>query len=155
MLKTLLAGLLPALALAVAAACAGDDPTPAPTGAPPIRSATPSPGPTTPEPAGVVVTFLVAGREEYRILLTDAADIAIARRLLAGDTAPAIPNGLVLRDGPGENLGYSWHIDPESVEFADLAIEVCDGLPSDVEKAASTSDHYCPWAAKVIAIDPA
>lgn len=103
-------------------------------------------------PGSVVVTFDVVG-ETYRIELTDPADIEIARRLLAGEPAPAIPSGVVVRGDPGVNTGYSWHIDPATVEFADMAIEVCDGRPSDVEANEITSDRYCPWSAKVVAID--
>src|SRR5687767_9507384 len=102
---------------------------------------------------GVVVTFRVASGEEYKIRLTDPADIEIARKLLAGEEAPRIPNGVVVRGEPDINTGYTWHIDPESVEFADFTVEVCDGLPSDVEKGIITSDRYCPWSAEVIAID--
>jgi hypothetical protein len=50
------------------------------------------------------------------------------------------------------NTGYSWHIDPASVEFADVTTEVCDGLPSHVEANTITSDRYCPWQAEVIEI---
>lgn len=107
----------------------------------------------TPQKEGVVVTFRVADVEEYRIRLTDPADIEIARKLLAGEEAPRIPNGVVVRGDPDVNVGYTWHIDPESVEFADFTVEVCDGLPSDVEKGIITSDRYCPWSAEVIAID--
>ena len=35
----------------------------------------------------------------------------------------------------------------------DVTIEVCDGLPSHVEAGVVTSDQYCPWSAKVIAVD--
>ena len=107
----------------------------------------------TPQKEDVVVTFRVADVEEYRIRLTDPADIEIARKLLAGEEAPRIPNGVVVRGDPDVNVGYTWHIDPESVEFADITVEVCDGLPSDVEKGIITSDRYCPWSAEVIAID--
>lgn len=106
-------------------------------------------------PESVVVTLRVADAEEYRIRLTDPEDIAVAQRLLAGETAPRIPNGLVVWGEPDVNLGYSWHIDPDSVEFADTTIEVCDGRPSDVEKRVITSDRYCPWSAEVVAITPA
>jgi len=102
---------------------------------------------------GVIVTFLVAGREEYKIQLTDPTDIAIAQKLLAGEEAPAIPNGIIIHGDPGVNEGYSWHIDPETVEFADFTTEVCDGLPSDVEQGILTSPYYCPWSAEVIAIN--
>ena len=107
----------------------------------------------TPQKEGVVVTFRVADVDEYKIRLTDPADIEIARKLLAGEEAPRIPNGVVVRGDPDVNVGYRWHIDPESVEFADSTMEVCDGLPSDVENGIITSDRYCPWSAEVIAID--
>jgi len=107
----------------------------------------------TPQKEGMVVTIRVAGGEEYKIRLTDPADIEIARKLLAGEEAPRIPNGVVVRGDPDVNVGYTWHIDPESVEFVDITMEVCDGLPSDVEKGIITSDRYCPWSAEVIAID--
>jgi hypothetical protein len=105
------------------------------------------------EDQGVIAKFRVAGVEEYKIRLTDPADIEIAQRLLAGEEAPRIPDGMVVRDSSDVNVGYSWHINPESVEFADFTTEVCDGWPSDVEKELITSDYYCPWAAEVITID--
>jgi hypothetical protein len=101
---------------------------------------------------GVVVTFRVVD-EEYKIRLTDPVDIEIARALLAGEEAPGIPNGLVVRGEPDVNTGYSWHIAPESIEFADVTMELCDGRPSDVEAGIITSDRYCPWSAEVIAIE--
>jgi hypothetical protein len=105
-------------------------------------------------PPGVVVTVRVADAEEYRIRLTDPQDIGIAQKLLAGQSAPPIPNGRVVWGEPDVNVGYSWHIDPDSIEFADTTTEVCDGRPSDVEKRAITSDRFCPWSAKVMAIMP-
>lgn len=114
--------------------------------------ATPSPSPSPSPGAGVVATFRV-NDEQYRILLTDPADIAIARKLLAGEEAPRIPNGVIVRDGDGGvNTGWGWHIDPESVEFADVTTEVCDGLPSFVEDGTLTGDRFCPWTAEMIAI---
>ena len=78
------------------------------------------------KPEGIIVTFRVADREEYKIQLTDSADIEIARKLFIGEEDPKIPNGKVV--------------------FG-------DGLPSDVEQGIITSDYYCPWSAEVIAID--
>ena len=101
-----------------------------------------------------MVTLRVTDAEEYRIRLTDADDIATARKLLAAEAAPHIPNGRVVRGDTDVNVGYSWHIDPASVEFADTTTEVCDGRPSDVERSAITSEWYCPWSAKVVAIAP-
>src|SRR3712207_3361494 len=128
------------------AACGGAAPTPSPrpaTPTPPTPSpatpvpATPSPVPSA--PTGVIVTFDVEG-EEYRILLTDPDDIAVAEDLLAGEEAPSIPNGLIVRGDAGVNEGWSWSIDPDSVEFADMTIEVCDGLPSHIEDGTLEGD---------------
>ena len=60
------------------------------------------------------MTFLVAGREAYKIQLIDPADIAIAQQLLAGEEAPGIPNGRIVYNDPGINEVYSWHIDPNA-----------------------------------------
>lgn len=125
-----------------------------PTGTP---SGSPSPSPS--RPAGtdaVVVTIRTAGDEEYRILLTEPEDIAIAEALQAGEEAPPIPNGMIVRGGDGGvNVGYSWHIDPNSVEFAEFTVELCDGRPSYVEEGSLTGERFCPWSAEVVALEPA
>lgn len=138
-----------ALAACTAQAPASPSPTPPATPAP-----TPVASPSAPPSGAVVVTFRVVD-EEYRILLTDPADIDNARRLLAGEEAPAIPNGLIVRGDAGVNTGYSWHIDPASVEFADMTIELCDGVPSFVEDGTLEGDRFCPWAAEVVDISAA
>ena len=103
--------------------------------------------------APVIVTFEVVD-ERYKVMLTEPADIDTARRLLAGEDVPSIPNGRVVRE-TGVNEGYSWSIDPKDIEFADVTIEVCDGLPSDVEMGIVTGDRYCPWSAIVLGVEPA
>lgn len=103
----------------------------------------------------VVVTFRVAGEEEYRVLLTEPQDIAIARRLLAGEDAPGIPNGLVQPGDGGVNAPWSWHIDPGDIEFAEVTTEVCDGLPSHVEEGSLSGLRFCPWSAEVVDIEEA
>jgi hypothetical protein len=113
-----------------------------------------APGSVTPaDDRPVVVTFEVVD-ERFRALLTDPADIDGARRLLVGDDVPSIPNGHVLRE-TGVNTGYSWSMDPNDIEFADVTVEVCDGLPSDVEAGTISGGRYCPWSATVVAIEPA
>jgi len=99
-----------------------------------------------------VATFQVVD-ETYKIELATPELVAHAEALLAGENVSAIPNGVVVRDDPGPNAPWSWHIDPATLDFADMTIEVCDGLPSYVEDEIVTSDRYCPWSAKVIAID--
>jgi len=149
------------------AATPSPSPTPSPTTPPspsPTAPATPSASPSSSPPPSVVpsdgpplgsviVTFAVID-EEYRILLTDADDIAIAQQLLAGEEAPSIPNGEIVRGETGVNSGWSWSIDPQSLEFADVTMEVCDGLPSHVEDGTLAGDRFCPWSAAVIAVEP-
>lgn len=136
-------------------------PTPQPTNPPsPSAAATPSvaPSPSAAQPSypagSVIVTFDVKG-EHYRILVVDPDNVAIAQKLLSGQEAPSIPNGLIVRGDPSVNTGWSWHIDPQSLEFADVTAEVCDGKPSYVEDGTLSGDRFCPWSAKVIAIEPA
>lgn len=162
MSRTLIAvGLL--AVLAVSAACGSavaptPDPSPAVTPtASPTPMITPAPSPVaTPgqSPSGVVVTFRVA-EEQFRLLVTDADQIEHVRGLLAGGEEGRIPNGVIVRGETGVNEGWSWHIDPDSLEFADMTVEVCDGLPSHVEDGTLTSDRYCPWSARVIDVQPA
>ncbi|MDZ7726815.1 MAG: hypothetical protein U5Q44_00725 [Dehalococcoidia bacterium] len=97
---------------------------------------------------GYIATFEVAGEETYRILLTDDGLIEQARAWLDGVAGPYIPNGRVVRGETGVNEGWSWHIDPATVEFADMTMEVCDGLPSGVEDGTITSEQFCPWDAE-------
>ena len=99
-----------------------------------------------------VATFRVVD-ETYKIELATPELVQHARDLLAGEEVASIPNGTVVRDDPGVNAPWSWHIDPATLEFADFTIEVCDGLPSYVEDGTVTSDQYCPWSAEIVSID--
>lgn len=101
-----------------------------------------------------VVTFEVAGGETFKVELITADLVENAERLLAGEEAPSVPNGLIVRDDPSVNAPWSWHLDPATFEFADQTTEVCDAIPSDVEDEIITSNMFCPWSARVIAIDP-
>lgn len=100
--------------------------------------------------APAVVTFEVAGQGEYSIELTTDALVAHVVGLMNGGTEGTIPLGKVERGDGGVNKPWSWHIDPKTLEFADVAIEVCDGLPQHVEDGTVTSEYYCPWNAKVV-----
>ena len=104
-------------------------------------------------PERIVATFEVAGAETYKIELVTPELIDHAQRLLDGEDVAGIPLGRVVRGEAGVNEPWSWHIDPETLEFAEVTIEVCDGLPSFVEDETVTSADFCPWSAKVVAID--
>jgi hypothetical protein len=91
--------------------------------------------------------------ETYKIELATPELAEHARALLDGEEVASIPVGRVVRDDPGPNAPWSWHIDPATLEWADFTMEVCDGLPSYVEEGIVTSDLYCPWDATVIAVE--
>lgn len=99
-----------------------------------------------------IVTFAV-GSETFRVQLNTAAQVEAAEAARRG-TGPRIPNGRIVA-GTGVNTGWSWHL--EEVEFADVTIEICDGRPSDVEREGTSfgGGRYCPWSARVVAIDGA
>jgi hypothetical protein len=105
--------------------------------------------PTTPSQA-VVVTLSVVN-ETFRVMLTRADQIQAARRAQAGGRA-RIPSGRIVA-GTDVNSGWSWHL--EDVTFAEAAIELCDGRPSDVEREGIGfgSGRYCPWAAVITSIE--
>lgn len=102
-------------------------------------------------PSGLeVVTFQVVG-EQFRVRLTTDDQLRAAQAAQAGGRA-SIPVGRIVA-GADVNTGWSWHL--EDVSFAEATIEVCDGLPSHVERAggpAFARGTYCPWSARVIDI---
>jgi hypothetical protein len=105
--------------------------------------------PTNPS-AQATVTFAVAD-ERFRVRLTGAEQIAAARAAQSGGPA-RIPNGRIVA-GADVNVGWTWHL--EDVSFAEVTIELCDGRPSDVERAGTSygGGRYCPWGATIVQID--
>lgn len=105
------------------------------------------------ESGPTVATFEVAGQQTYRIELATPELIQHVKDLMAGSEEGRIPVGTIVRDDPGVNEPWSWHIDPTTLEFADATTEVCDGLPEYVEDRTLTSDVYCPWSAVVVGLE--
>jgi hypothetical protein len=119
-----------------------------------VAGATPNPsGSAAPPPGPVVVTMEVVD-ESFRVLLTQPGDVTNAWALLAGEEVPSVPNGRIVYGDGGVNAPWSWQLDPDDFEWADVTTEVCDGKPSDVEAHLDTSDRYCPWHAPVLAVVP-
>lgn len=108
-------------------------------------------GPTEPSTTAVV-TFRVVN-ETFRVLLTSTEQIEAARAAQAGGRA-RIPLGRLVT-GTQVNRGWSWHL--EDVTFAEATIEVCDGLPSHVEREGVQfgAGSYCPWSAEITRIEEA
>jgi hypothetical protein len=99
---------------------------------------------------GAVATFRVEN-ETFRVHLTTPEQIRGAE-LALGNGPAKIPNGRLVT-GADVNEGYSWHV--VDVTFAEVTIELCDGLPSEVQRAGVNfgGGRYCPWSARVVSID--
>ena len=90
--------------------------------------------------------------ELFRILLHDSSVIAQARALVGAGGRRIVLGTLVRGDG-GFNAPWNWHLDPDTVRFPEVAIELCDGCPSDVEASGGNwgGGTFCPWTSEIIA----
>jgi hypothetical protein len=100
---------------------------------------------------GVYATFLVAGSETYHASITNPDGIDQAIALWQGTSTATIPVGQLVCAPAPWSCPWSFHQDPASIQFAEVAVEVCDGTPSYVEEhCAQFGDQYCPWAAELV-----
>ena len=106
----------------------------------------------------MLATFEAAG-DTFKVWVTNPQTIEQLLALQAGTSAASIPNGRISA-GPGagdHNAPWTWHLDPEDIEMAEMTTEVCDGAPSYVEGNLSdftdTVGRYCPWSAQLVALD--
>jgi len=99
---------------------------------------------------GAIVTFRVEN-ETFRVHLTTDEQVRGAE-LALGNGPAKIPNGRLVA-GEDVNDGFSWHL--VVVTFAEVTIELCDGLPSEVQRAGVNfgGGRYCPWSARVVSIE--
>lgn len=94
----------------------------------------------------------------FTILLTDAAKIQEARDIVQGVQTDAVSVlGTVVKTSVFYNPYWSYHLAPESVEFFESAIEVCDAHPQYVEEhldevcgAFLPGCTWCPWSSVVV-----
>lgn len=103
--------------------------------------------------------FEVQVADECFILrIADTLRIREARHLLGDTTAHKFPTGELRRGHGGFNqcgsYHWDWHINPATVEFIEIATEVCDGRPSFVQTQldywVDTVRRYCPWSARLV-----
>ena len=104
--------------------------------------------------------FKMAGATEtdtFVIALTDPAVIAEARALASGQEPSKHVTGVVVAEVAPYNAPWSFHLDPASISFAEMSIEVCDAATSYVEEhlaevggAFLPGRRWCPWSSRVI-----
>jgi hypothetical protein len=97
--------------------------------------------------------------ERFIIRLVTSEQMATARAILSGTMSQQIVIGK-LADGDGgfnrdptSGRKWSWHLIAETVSFAEVAIELCDGKPSHIEGNKSywleTVGEFCPFSSQV------
>jgi len=108
------------------------------------------------EPSGPFVDFVAAVEDETFVLrVADQATISAAYDNLRGGNS-RFPIGPLRTGDGGFNAPWSWHLDPDEVRLAEVAIEVCDGRPSYVEEHVEdyVAVGYCPWGARIVGVKP-
>jgi hypothetical protein len=96
-------------------------------------------------------------RDLFVIRLEDPQKAAYARRILHGEeTRRTHVGGLVVSERASYNARWSYHLDPASINFFEMAIEVCDALIRYVEEhlaevggAFLPGCRWCPWTPKL------
>lgn len=108
------------------------------------------------EPDGWLFTVDVNG-EKFKVLVTNPETAKLLREMMRGERQGIIVGELRRGDG-GFNKPWSWHLDPETIEIAEITIELCDGTPSFIESELdywlNTVKRYCPWGGVVVAEEP-
>ncbi|GGN55949.1 hypothetical protein GCM10012285_50170 [Streptomyces kronopolitis] len=97
-------------------------------------------------------------RAEFVIKLTDPRKIQHARELLSGATRsePHVIGRIEKRPAP-YNGRWSFHLRPETIDFFDFAIEVCDATTPYVEDHLDEAGGpflpgliWCPWSSTLV-----
>jgi hypothetical protein len=116
---------------------------------------------------GALVTFTVGhdDPETLRLWITNAEFIARAKELVAKSDEPESEEPVFHPTPMFDKViarydacsGRPWSVDPERVSFGDVATEVCDAMPADLDADpdawAAKPGNYCPWGPIVLSVD--
>lgn len=95
--------------------------------------------------------------DRFIIKLVNANNIQHARDILSEATTeqPSIIGTIVMEQAP-YNTSWSYHLAPETIDFFDVAIEVCDSNMRYVEEhldevggAFLPNEVWCPWSSQL------
>ena len=103
-------------------------------------------------------TFTDASEETFVARIDDPDVIAHARELLAGtETADPLIGGIVVTQPAPYNIGWSYHLDPESIFFFEFSIEVGDATMRYIEEhvdevggAFLPGSRWTPWTSVLL-----
>lgn len=109
-------------------------------------------------PQSAFFVFADASGDEFVIELTDAQKIAHARQLLSGQTTdqPSVM-GVIEKSTAPYNTNWSFYLVPDTIEFFDMAVEVCDASIQYVEDNLDAAGgaflpdlRWCPWSSHLV-----
>ncbi|MEV6428442.1 calmodulin [Nocardia sp. NPDC051463] len=95
--------------------------------------------------------------KEFVIRLTNEQRISEARRILSGEETMSVHVMGRIRKMPAQyNPGWNFHLDPDTITFFTMAIEVCDASINYVDDhldeacgAFLPGCFWCPWSSKL------
>jgi hypothetical protein len=95
---------------------------------------------------------------EFIFELTDEEKIAHTRKIISGEESEKVHvMGRIIKRPKPYNPAWSYHLDPASISFFAVAIEVCDANISYVEDhldeacgAFLPGCYWCPWSSRVV-----
>jgi hypothetical protein len=107
---------------------------------------------------GVLAEFEVID-ETFKVWVTNPDTIQQLFDLQAGISQANIPNGRI-HHGPGQvnhNEPWSWHLDPQDIEMAEMTMELCDGalwfVEEEIDYFVETVQRFCPWEATLVSLE--
>lgn len=87
--------------------------------------------------------------ETFVIQLDDPAKIQQARDMLSGNIPPRHVSGIIVKTHAPYNPPWSFHLAPDSIDFFDSSIEVCDSsisyLQDHIQLACGSFLPGCTW----------
>ena len=96
--------------------------------------------------------------QEFIFKLTDEGKIDHARKIVTGkETDRVHVMGRIIKRPQTYNPGWDYHLDPDTIDFFAMAIEVCDANMQYVEDhldeacgAFLPGCYWCPWDSRVV-----
>jgi hypothetical protein len=96
--------------------------------------------------------------QEFIFELANEDKIAHARRILSAEEKERVHViGRIRKSSKSYNPNWSFHLDPETIDFFAVAIEVCDANMQYVEDhldeacgAFLPGCHWCPWDSRLV-----
>lgn len=103
--------------------------------------------------SGVLFEFIdfEKGGDKFIINLSDAKKIERAREIIQNNEPLSIM-GEIVKVQADDNSAWSYHLDPATIEFFEIAVEVCDASARYVEDNLDAvgggfllGNIWCPW----------